>query len=306
MTVIPLSLQRWLATLSPPAHAALCAVAAAILFSGMSAFIRAANQQIDPLEIVFFRNALSVLLTWPWVVRYYPVLFEWHRVKFYGLRSLLSVGGMISGFTAVTMLPLTEATALTFTSPLFATILAAIVLREVVRARRWTAIVIGFLGTMLVLRPGVEAISIGALIALANAFLQAINTLVVKQLSRTEPTEAIITIMVLLLTPMSLIPALFVWVWPSWETLGYLFGLAVLGTVGHYFWTRAFAYGDVSLVLPFDFARLPFTAAIAWVAFGEVPLVWTWIGGATIFASTFYIAMREAALARARQLKESR
>lgn len=293
-------MQRAIGALPAPARAAMCATLAAVLFAGMSAFIRAANEEMHPLQIVFFRNAFSVLLTLPWVFRYAPVLLDVKRVKFYGLRAIIGIGGMTSGFTAVTMMPLTEATALSFTSPLFATILAALVLGEVVRARRWTAIAIGFAGTMLVLRPGVEAITLGAIVAMVNAVLMAVNTLIVKQLSRTEPTEAIVTIMVLLLTPLSLVPALFVWVWPSLPVLGYLFGLAVLGTIGHYFWTRAFALGDVSLVLPFDFARLPFTAVIAWVAFGEVPLIWTWIGGATIFASTFYIALREAQLARQR------
>ena len=142
--------------------------------------------------------------------------------------------------------------------------------------------------------------------ALANAVLMAVNTLIVKQLSRTEPTEAIITIMVLLLAPLSLLPALLYWQWPSLGTLGILLALAAVGTTGHYFWTRAFSLGDISLVLPFDFARLPLTAVIAWLAFSEVPLIWTWIGGVTIFASTFYIALRESRLARAGRLADSR
>ena len=102
----------------------------------------------------------------------------------------------------------------------------------------------------------------------------------------------------LLMTPMSLIPALFVWRWPSPETLVYLAGIGLLATVAHLFLTRAYMRADASAIMPFDYMRLPFVAALGFLLYGEMPDAWTWTGAAIIAASAFYIARREAVLAR--------
>src|SRR5690606_21797998 len=181
---------------------------------------------------------------------------------------------------------------------IFSTIGAALILGEVVRLRRWTAIAIGFLGTVVILRPGVDALTLGSILALVNALFMAASTLMIKSLSRPEPPETIVMYMAVFLTPMSLIPALFVWETPSLGMMGWLLLLAASGTIGHILMTRAFAAADVTVVLPFDSGRLPFTAMIAFRAFGRVPSAWTWVGGAVILASTFYVARRESVRAR--------
>jgi drug/metabolite transporter (DMT)-like permease len=131
----------------------------------------------------------------------------------------------------------------------------------------------------------------------------AVNKLVLKSLTRTEQPEAIITYMVLLLTPLSLIPAIFFWEWPSLIGFVWLGGLALAGTVGHLCITRAFKATEVTVVLPFDFARLPISAFLALLIFSQVPTIWTVIGGLVIFAASFYIARREAQLAKRRRLE---
>ncbi len=189
---------------------------------------------------------------------------------------------------------------LSFLAPIFATVGAALFLGEDVRLRRWSAVFIGFAGAMLVLRPGAEIIQRGSILALVNCVGMAANKLVLKSLTRTESPEAIITYMVLLLTPLTLVPALFVWQIPTWEMLGWLTLLAGCGTAGHWCITKANGYADMTVVMPFDFTRLPISALLAFLIFAEVPTIWTWIGGAVIFASTFYIARREAQVARER------
>ncbi|HJS33128.1 MAG TPA: DMT family transporter, partial [Alphaproteobacteria bacterium] len=191
------------------------------------------------------------------------------------------------------------ATALSFTAPLFATICAVVVLGETVRLRRWTATIVGFAGAMIVLRPGFQAIGLPELLVLASAATAGLSAITVKQLTRSEPPNAIVTYMTLYIMPPSLVFALFVWVTPPWATIPWLVVLGLFATLGHQAMTRAFVATDTSLVMSFDFARLPFVAIIAWFAFGETPDIWTWVGAAVIVAATVYIAHRESRLARA-------
>jgi drug/metabolite transporter (DMT)-like permease len=193
-------------------------------------------------------------------------------------------------------LTLANATALSFTAPLFATILAALVLGETVRRRRWSATLVGFVGVLIVLRPSVGGVSFGELLALAGAFLTATVIIVVKQMSKTEPSNAIVAYMVLLLTPMSLVTALPFWSWPQPGDWPFVVGMGLAGTIGHVCWTRAISMADASVVVPFDYVRLVFTMVIGIFAFAEHPDEFTLIGSAIIVLAGIYIARREAML----------
>ena len=283
--------------MKPLLQAAVLATVAAIFFSMMSVLIRQASQELHVLEVVFFRNFLALLWMTPWLIKVGRAGMRTERIGMFWFRAALGMVGMTSGFWAVTLIPISEATALSFLAPIFATVGAAAILGEDVRLRRWSAVLLGFAGAMIVLRPGVEALQTGAILALINACTMAGNKLTVKSLTRTESPEAIVTYMVLMLTPLTFVPALFVWQWPSWEALGWMVLLAGCGTVGHMAVTRAYKLADLTVVMPFDFTRLPMSALLAFLIFAEVPTIWTWIGGALIFASTFYIARREAQVA---------
>ena len=272
-------------------------LAAMVFFTSMSVFIRLASEELHWLQIVFLRNFLAVLLMVPWVLRLGLSVMYTRRIGLLTLRSMINVVGMALGFAAITMIPLAEATALSFTMPLWATLGAVLVLGEVIRARRITAIVVGFIGVLLVLRPGVEAIEPGSILALVSAFLLAGTALIVKRLTETENPDAIVTYMVLLQTPLSLLPALFYWEWPSLMGWLWVWCLAAAGTLGHRCWTRAYYEAEVSQLQPFEFIKLPLIALFAFLIFDETPTVWTWIGGTVIFASTAYISYREAKLA---------
>ena len=287
-------------SLSPTVQATLLMLAAMAFFTSMSVFIRLSAQEVDSFVVVFFRNFLAVVLLAPWLAR---VGWNGLRVQRWGLvvsRSLFNVAGMAAGFTAITLIPLAQATALGFTAPLWTTLGAVLILGEVIRARRIAALVVGFIGVIVVLRPGFETLSTGALLALSNAFLLAITTLIVKRLTDTERPEAIVAWMVILQSPLSLILAAFVWTWPSPITWVWLFCLAGAGTIGHVCWTRAVQLAEVSQLQPLEFTKLPLVALLGFLIFAEIPTVWTWFGGAVIFASTFYISYREAKLARGR------
>lgn len=294
----PLELLTALADAPAPVKAALLALGATFFFAMMTTLIRYVSQDLHAFQIVFFRNLFALVWMVPWLMKRGLGVMRTQRIGMYSLRGIISWVAMTASFWAYTLIPLTEATALSFTAPLFATIGAALFLGEVVRLRRWTAIIVGFLGTMIILQPGAQAISLGAALMLGSAVFQATNKLVLKSLAGTENPESIVTYMVLFLTPLSAIPAYFFWREPTLEALLWMGALAGVGTLGHICLSRAYALADVTVVLPFDFGRLPFVAVLGFLVFAEVPTIWTWVGAAVIFSSTFYIARREAQLAK--------
>ena len=200
---------------------------------------------------------------------------------------------MLLWFSALALLPLAQAVALSFTAPLFATVFAATFLREGSGPRRLTAAGIGFLGTLIILRPGVLVISPAAVLALASACAFAINIILTKIILRTDSPDATVTTMTLFLIPLSLPAAIWVWQWPDGPTLALMAALGAVATSGHLCFARAMKLADASAILPLDFVRLPLTALIAYLAFGEHVDLWTWTGAVIIAVSATYIARRE-------------
>jgi drug/metabolite transporter (DMT)-like permease len=268
---------------------------ATFFFSAMHGSIRYVSASIHPFEIALFRNVFALVVVLPWFYRYGITPLHTRHFRLHALRAAFNIMAMLSFFYALSITPLSEVTALGFTAPIFATVLAALVLREVVRARRWTAIAIGFLGTLIILRPGFEAIGTGQLLVLFSSMIWACALLVIKTLGRTDSSATIISYMALLMIPLSLVPALFVWQWPAGQEWGWLIAIGVLGGIGQFGMTEALRQADTAVVMPIDFFKLIWVAVIAYLAFAERPDLYTWIGGSVIFASTLYISYRERA-----------
>lgn len=279
-------------------QAAIMMVAAAACFATMAALVRVITQDMHPFETAFFRNVFGLAFMLPWIMRGGVGQLRTSHMGLYALRGAIGVVAMFTWFYALKITPLGDAIALSFTTPLFATILAALVLRETVRMRRWTATAIGFIGMLIIVRPGFEDLGLGAGLVLISALAISAATIVVKTLSRTEDPNAIVTYMVLFLTPLSLIPALFFWTWPTAEQWGLCILMGLAGTAGHSCFTRAFRGVDASAVMPFDYARMPFAALLGFLLFMETPDVFTWIGAGVIAASSAYIAHRESVRAK--------
>jgi drug/metabolite transporter (DMT)-like permease len=277
-------------------------VAACACFASMGGLIRYIATELHPFEIAFFRNLFGFFVMLPWLMKVGLSGLKTKRIGLYTLRGVTGIAALLSWFWAISVLPLADATALSFTSPLFATVLAALVLAEVVRARRWIALGVGFLGALIILRPGLQAIGLPESMVLFSAAMMAASATTIKMLSRTESPNAIVIYMVIYLTPMALIPALFVWQTPSWEMLGWLFVLGLVATGGHQCLTRSFAVAEASAVLPFDFSRLIFAAIVGYIFFGQIPDIWSGVGAAVIVAASVYIAHREARVARSERL----
>ncbi len=208
---------------------------------------------------------------------------------------------MAAFFYALGMTPVARVTALSFTAPLFAAILSVLVLGEVFRLRRWTATLCGFLGTLVILRPGFAEIDLGSLLALGAALLWGCTLIVIKVLTRTESAMTITSYMNILLTLLSLVPALLVWRTPEGAQWVGLLAIGVLGTLGQVAITQSLKEADTGAVMPFDFFKLIWVAIMGYLFFAEVPGLFVWLGGAIVFASATYIAIRERRLARERR-----
>jgi len=268
-------------------------------FASHGPLVRLAAADVDPLVVTFFRSVALFLLMLPWIATRGRVAMRTRRPMGHLVRVVTSLAGLMFLVIALAALPLAEVTALSFAAPLFGVVGAALVLRETVRARRWIATLIGFAGVWIVLRPGLATVDPLFVLPLVSAAFVAVSNLTTKSLSGTESPTSIVAWLAVLSVPLSLLPALFVWSWPSAMTLLWAALLGVAGFGAHQCLARALAAADASAVMPYDYMRLVITAIMAYSIFGEVPAIWTWVGGAVIVAAVVYIVRRESQAARA-------
>jgi len=280
-------------------------VIATLLLSSMFAFAKIAQSYgVNVVETVFFRQSIAILPVLALVVAG-PGLgsLRTRRPWMHVSRTAVGTTGMILNFVTISLLPLAETQALWFATPLFATILSAIVLREAVGRHRWSAVALGFVGVMLVVQPQSGHLPIaGAITGLTSALLTAFVTILLRQLGR---TEAALTTVFWFFT-MSAIPLAFVMPWfvqdhaPGVWAL--LFAMGVVGGLGQVALTMSLQYAPVATLAPVDYISLIWSTAFGVLLFAEVPTVWTWIGAPIIIASGLYIVWREHRLRRANAL----
>jgi drug/metabolite transporter (DMT)-like permease len=263
-------------------------------FAAIMVIVRELAETLPVFVLNFWRNIFAVLMFLPWVVRVGPAGLKTARLPLFGLRSLIMVASSIMLFYSAVLIPIGEATAITFSSPLFTTLLAALILKEHVGWRRSLALAAGFLGVIIILRPGVEAVSPGALLAIGSSLLFAFVVIMGKRLSASESPELVILMLALFNLPISFVPAAVFWDVPSGEEWLWLIGLGVAANMNMYGIQRAVSAGDASLSQVFDFVRLPLSALAAWWVFSETPDAWMWAGAAVIFCAAVYTTRREA------------
>ena len=266
---------------------------ATLSFSGMHATIKHVSTDLHPFEIAFFRNFFGLVALFPFFIRNGLTPLKTNRIGLHVGRVALNIGSMLAFFYAISITPLAEVIALSFAAPIFATLLAIFIFREKVALTRWMAILFGFAGTVVILRPGYEALSLGPILALMAAMTWGSAVIIIKTLSKTDSSVTITAYMVLFMTPLSLIPALLVWEWPTWEQLAWLALVGSFGTAGHLTMNVAIKLAPTNVVMPIDFVRLIWVAIIGYFIFAEIPDIFVWIGGAMIFLSGLWIAHAE-------------
>jgi len=268
-------------------------VAATVCFSAMHATIRYLAAELHPFQMAFFRNFFGAIVFLPVIMKSGLSFLATTRIDLHLLRAVLNIAAMLSFFTAVSITPLARITALSFTSPIFMAALAVLLLGERAYLRRTLAIAGGFLGMLIVIRPGLAEVDHGSLLALFSAAVWAAAMIVIKVLSRTDSSLTITGYMTLLLSILSLPPAVFVWRDPSAEAWALLVFIGIAGTFAQILLAEAIKQADAGVVMPFDFLKLVWATLLGFLLFAELPDFWTLIGAVVIFASGTFIAYRE-------------
>jgi drug/metabolite transporter (DMT)-like permease len=287
-----------IATLPASIQAAFWITLSGFTFTVSITAVRNVTEELHVMEAVFFRSVFGIAFMLPWLIRNGPrAALGTKRLGMFVIRGCLAYFITLLYFAAAGLMPIADLTSITFTRPIFGTIAAIFVLSEIVGMRRWIAIAIGFLGMVIIVRPGFQAINLGAIYILVAVIMQTANTMIVKILTRTEHPDTIAMYHAVFMLPLAIIPAIFVWQMPTFEEFGWLIVIGGFGILNQRMLARAFAIADASLVLALGYLRLPISALVGFLVFGEVPTIWVWIGGAVIASAAAYIAHREASAA---------
>ncbi len=281
-----------------PLRAALLMLGSTLAFGLMAIAIRYATRYVPTQEVAFFRNAFGLLALLPMLIRPGSAPLKTQQLPRYFLRSAIGLASMLCAFWAIGHLPISQAISLSYSTPLFVTIAAVLWLGETVRMRRWAAVIIGFIGVLIIVRPGSTSFTPGTLVAVGAAVLSSLVAIQIKQLTRIDSADTVVFYTYVFWVPLSLVPALFVWVWPTGLAWVWLVATGVLGTLGQLLWTRALRLGEVSALTPISFMQLPLVSLLGWLLFNEALDRWTVIGAGIILGANAYIAHREAVLAR--------
>lgn len=275
-------------------RAAFLVATATLSLSAMQGCVRhVASTGMHPFEVGFFRSLFGFLVFVPYFVRYGLAPLRSRNVGLHAIRGVLHVTSMLAFFLALTTTPLSKAVALDFSGPLFAALVAMAALGEKFHVRRVAALVVGYAGVLVVVRPGFVAIDAGALLVLLSAASWGLAMVVIKVVARGESSLTITVYMIMFSTPLSLAASVPFWETPSLEQLAWLLVTGALGSIGHLCIAQALRETEMTVVVPFDFLRMIWSSIIGYVFFAEVPAIWTWIGSVMIFSSAAYVSIRE-------------
>ena len=254
--------------------------------------IKYIGQRLPVLEILFLRQMFFFVMLTPVLVKEFPGAFRTDRTKLHLVRCAVSIVAMTTGFTAIVHLPLAEATAISFSRALFATLLAVVFLKELVGVRRWGATILGFFGVLIIVQPSPNDVNAYALLAIFSAALVACNLIMTKKLTVTERPSTIMAYHAGLLTIAYAGPCWWLWVEPTWPEVGLIVSIAGLMSAVQYCIIRGYRDAEASAAQPLEYVRLLYAAGIGFVIFSEIPTTWTWVGAALIIISSFYTIKR--------------
>ena len=269
------------------------AILAANSFAVMITAVHYMDGKFDAFQIVFFRAIVGLFLIVPIVSRSGMRALRTTKMPLHLVRTLFGLLAMAALYYAVAIKPLAEVIALTFLIPIFVTITSSLILREAVGVHRWVATIFGFVGALIIIRPGLTEFDFPIFLVLLSSALYAGAWSSVKVLTRTDQASVTIFWMNILMVPLTLIPLLFVWVNPGWDDFTPILIMALSGWSAHFCQARAFEKSDASAVMPFDFLRLPVAALFGYILFSEILDVWSWAGAIIIFAAGYYTVRRE-------------
>ncbi|MDC1375501.1 DMT family transporter [bacterium] len=284
---------NFLKIFTPSVLAVLFMVLSGIFATSMHCLIRFATEDHHPFEVAFFRTIFVLLIFLPFVVKNGFKSLKPNNIKIQSYRAIIGSVAMLCMFYGLSITELAKATALMFTVPIFATILAIIFLKEVVGIRRWSAMFVGFFGALIVLRPDIE-LGFGPLLILCGSLMWSSSVLMAKKLTQTDSTLSITFWQAAGLIPATFILAIQVWQWPSFNQLLMFLLIAIAGTLTHWFLNEALKRAEISALLPLDYLRLIWSVSLGLIFFNEIPPAGLWLGAALILGASTYIGVRQA------------
>jgi drug/metabolite transporter (DMT)-like permease len=249
---------------------------------------------LHPFVVTFFIMLFGAFVVLPSFARHGLGPLRTSRLKLHIARSVCIVIAVVTMYYALSTTPLAIVTALSFLVPIFSTLLAWPLLGEKLRLRRFLAIIVGFGGSLIILRPGFVDVGLGQILVIISALFFSLSVLLIRTLGRTDSSITITSYTVLLSTSLSLLPALFVWQWPSWEQLAFLAPGGIAAATGILFLSHALRLAATNVVMPLDYMRLLWAALLGFLFFSEIPNQFTWLGATVILASATYVGYREA------------
>ena len=297
--------------------AVLFTMLAALLFAAMSALVRYSGQEAPVGQVVFFRAAFAVIP----VALIYAIRGELYaavhtrRLRGHIGRGIFSIGGMFFNFASLARLPLVDATAISFASPFITVVFAALFLKERVRLYRWSAVVIGFIGVIVMLWPHFDAshfagvasaaAALGSLFALLAAIFNAGAVIQTRRLTASETTSSIVFYFSLICALAGLATLPFGWHWPTVPELVALISTGLLGGLAHIFVTESYRNAPQSVLAPFGYTSMLWALVLGYVFFGEIPVSLVFLGAAIVAGAGLFVIFRERQLGlrRAREIE---
>ena len=285
---------RWLA-LPPNFRGILWVAFSGVLFALLNVFTLIPAQHLNPYVMAFLRYFFGALFLVPIVMRLglYRSLHT-RRLPLHISRGAIHTAGMMLWFVALPLTTLAEITALGFTGPIFVTIGAALFLAEDVRLRRWIAVIVGFIGAMIIIRPGFGDIHLGVICILISTPIFSASNLISKALARTDSSTTIVIWQNIVIVICALPFALWFWQTPAWGDVLWFLLAGAAGTLGHICQQRGYQLADFTLLQPIGFLSLIWNTMLGYFLFFQKPDIWTFVGAAVIFGSALYISHREA------------
>ncbi len=259
----------------------------------MLTFLKLAQEDVNVYVAGFLRFFFGLLVITPYILKTKLAVFKTKHIKKHFVRSALNLPAMLLYFSTLVMLPFEKVTAISFIVPFIVTVLAVIFLGEKIYIYRTMALVLGFVGMLIMLRPGFIDISIGVYMALFSSFLWSVVIIITKKISKDDSSITILSYQSVFMSIFSFIVVLFFWQMPSLKTFIYLFLAGLSGTVLHLTLNHAYKLVDVSMTQPYSFLSLVFASIIGYFVFSEMPDLFTWLGAGVIFIGVLIISYRE-------------
>lgn len=263
---------------------------ASAFFAAMHNGVRLASTELHPFEIAFFRSLFGLIALTPLLIHRSSHIYHTKSFGLHFLRGIFNGASILCWFTALSLLPVAEATSLSLAGPLFVILGAMVILGEKIVPWQWLGIVVIFVGGAIIIRPGYSSIGLGTWLVIASAILLTGSKLLAKVVARYDHPDTVVAYLTTMMLLATLVPAISVWKWPSVEEYGLLALIGAAGTIGHLFLARSYRHSDVSVIDPLLFMRMIWAALFGWILFSEFPDLSTWVGAAVILLGIVLIS----------------